>query len=305
MPPARTSAIAANARPLPTPLPQPPADQAAPALPTVEPHQDAAIAPLPAVPEGAGTTGGAGREYGAANRDAGESVHAGTLNGLGALSLQATGIGVQSVLGRIAAAVHAAQGSRAPIQRTADRVSAVLVPVVLGIAVASFLIWLAAGAGPDAAVGRFVAVLVVACPCALGLATPTAILVASGRGAREGCLLRTADALQRLASVDAIALDKTGTLTHGVPQLERVAPVADGFDENEILRLAGAVERPSEQPLASAVVQAAEERGLTLPPVNHFQAEPGRGVHGEVEGRRSGSAAHGAIRAAAAASLMN
>ena len=232
----------------------------------------------------------------------GESVHAGTLNGLGALSLQATGIGVQSVLGRIAAAVHAAQGSRAPIQRTADRVSAVLVPVVLGIAVASFLIWLAAGAGPDAAVGRFVAVLVVACPCALGLATPTAILVASGRGAREGCLLRTADALQRLASVDAIALDKTGTLTHGVPRLERVAPVADGFDENEILRLAGAVERPSEQPLASAVVQAAEERGLTLPPVNHFQAEPGRGVHGEVEGRAIWI---GSPRAAAEADLFD
>ena len=218
----------------------------------------------------------------------GDRVHAGTLNGTGALSLQATGIGADSAVGRIAAAVHRAQGSRAPVQRLADRVSAIFVPIVLGIAALAFAGALLAGEGSGVGLARVVAVLVVACPCALGLATPTAVIVAVGRGAREGVLVREARAIEALAAVDTLVLDKTGTLTEGRPAVTRIERLeADGErDESELLRLAAAVEASSEQPLARAIVAAAEARGAAPAPCSDFRAEPGRGVRGTVEGRR-------------------
>ena len=216
-------------------------------------------------------------------RGPGERVHAGTMNGLGAVQLRATGIGEQSVLGRIAAAVHAAQGSKAPVQRLADRVSGVFVPTVLAIAAVTFVAWMVLGPGWEEALAHVVAVLVVACPCALGLATPTAVMVATGRGAREGCLFHDAGALERLAGVDVMVLDKTGTVTEGRPTLRRVVELdAARFDETELLRLAAAVERSSEQPLARALVTAARERGAPPAAARDFQAEPGRGVRGTV-----------------------
>ena len=219
----------------------------------------------------------------AVERGPGERVHAGTLNGHGALNVRATGIGERSVLGRIAAAVHAAQGSKAPVQRLADRVSAWFVPMVLLVAAATLVAWLAAGAGWETALARVVSVLVVACPCALGLATPTAVMVATDRGAREGCLFRDAGALERLAGANVLVLDKTGTVTLGRPTLRRVVILGDGdLDEAELLRLAAAVERSSEQPLARAITAAAGERGVPPAAARDFRAEPGRGVRGLV-----------------------
>ena len=221
-------------------------------------------------------------------RGPGEEVRAGSINGDGALAVQATGIGEESAIGRVASAVYSAQGSRARVQRLADRISAVFVPAVLGLALTSFVVWLVLDAPFESALARLIAVLVVACPCALGLATPTAILVAVGRSAREGILLRDADALERLATVDTMALDKTGTLTRGAPQLRevlRLDEAAAGPDENEALRLAASVERSSEQPLARAIVDAARERGTELSTCTDFRAEPGRGVVGRVDGR--------------------
>lgn len=216
-------------------------------------------------------------------RGAGEAVHAGTLNGLGALSVKAERVGLDTALGRIAEAVRAAQGSRGESQRLADRISAVFVPGVLALAALTCVAWLLAGASVADALTRVVAVLVVACPCALGLATPTAIVVASGRGAREGCLFRDAPALERMARVDTAVLDKTGTLTRGEPELSHLVPL-DGSDEAQLLTFAAAVERGSEQPLARAVLAAAAQRGLTVPMATGILAEPGRGIGGTVEG---------------------
>ncbi len=215
----------------------------------------------------------------------GDRVHAGTLNGLGALSVQAERIGADSAVGRIAEAVHMAQGSRAPVQRLADRISAVFVPLVLAVAVASAAGWLASGAGWSVALAHVVSVLVIACPCALGLATPTAVMVATGRGARDGALIRKAAAIETLARIDVLALDKTGTLTRGEPKVARIVPLDPEVPEDELLRLAAAAERGSEQPLAQAIRAPAEERGLAVPDADDFTAEPGRGVRATVEGR--------------------
>ncbi len=220
-------------------------------------------------------------------RAPGDEVHAGTINGVGALSIQATSIGEDSTLGRITRSVHAAMGSRAPVQRLADRISAVFVPAVLTLALFTLLAWTFAGAGWEQALSRTVAVLVIACPCALGLATPTAVLTAVGRAARRGLLIRDAQALEALSQVNLLALDKTGTLTEGHPTLvsiELLEPEASP-DADTILSLAAAVESQSEQPIARAVVHAAEERGLTLPKATGFEAEPGQGVTAQVEGQ--------------------
>jgi len=217
-------------------------------------------------------------------RGPGEKVFAGSINGAGSISLQAGAVGAASALGRITRAVREAQGSRAPIQRLADRVSAVFVPVVLAAALVTLLTWWVLD-GPQSAVSHAVAVLVIACPCALGLATPTAILVASGRGAREGVLIRTADALERLAQVDAVAFDKTGTLTAGEPTVKAVR-VAEGVDPEELLALVAAAEVPSEQPLSGAIVRHARGLGLSLRPAQDFQAEPGRGIRATVDGHQ-------------------
>ena len=248
-------------------------------------------------------------------RRPGDKVHAGSINGTGALTLRCTAVGPSSALGRITQAVHAAQGSKAPAQRLADRVSRVFVPIVLGIAALAFVAALATGAGWPVALGRLVAVLVVACPCALGLATPTAILVASDRGAREGLLIKEAAALEELSLVNRIVFDKTGTLTAGKPQLRRIlvttdfvpppapgpggmpdpsapAPEPAGASDEAyataqagLLSLAAALERSSEQPIARALVGAAEDDGLFLFPSQDFAAQPGRGVTGTVRRR--------------------
>lgn len=233
----------------------------------------------------------------AQERRPGDRVHAGTLNGTGALTIKVLAVGASSALGRIAEAVHAAQGSKAPAQKLADQVSRVFVPIVLAIAALAFLAALLAGSGLDVAASRLVAVLVVACPCALGLATPTAILVASDRGAKEGLLVRNAAALEELSGADTFVFDKTGTLTAGEPELRRVV-VADGFEPppglpgseplepaDGLLGLAAALESQSEQPIARALVAAARQKNLTLFPAQDFAAQPGRGVTGVVRKR--------------------
>ena len=214
----------------------------------------------------------------------GDRRWAGTLNGTGSLSLKATGIGAATALGRITEAVHRAQGTRPPIQRLADRVSAVFVPAVLACAAVTLVAWLLAGADPPAALGYAVAVLVIACPCALGLATPTAIMVATGRGASEGLLTRDAASLERLALVDTVAFDKTGTLTAGRPELRSVERPPDAPAEEVILTRVAAVERLSEQPIARGLVEAAAARDLTIPMATGFEAFPGRGVRATVAG---------------------
>ncbi|MCL4123786.1 UNVERIFIED_CONTAM: hypothetical protein GTU68_055285 [Idotea baltica] len=213
----------------------------------------------------------------------GAKVYAGTINGLGAISMKATGVGAVTALGRITRAVQAAQGSRAPIQQLADRVSAVFVPAVLTIAAVTFGAWLFFGTLPDA-IEHTVAVLVIACPCALGLATPTAILVASGRGAREGVLIRKAEGLERLAQVDAVVFDKTGTLSAGKPVVQTLQ-TCGAWSESDLLQSAAAVELGSEQPIAQAILEFAKERALPIPKSEGFLAEPGRGVRAQVEGR--------------------
>jgi P-type Cu+ transporter len=216
-------------------------------------------------------------------RGPGDVVHAGTLNGLGAISLRATAVGASSAVGRIAASVREAQGSRAPVQKLVDRISAVFVPAVLAIAVLVFGGWLLVGASVSSALAFSVAVLVAACPCALGLATPAAILVASDRGASEGVLVRNAAAFETLAKVDTLVFDKTGTLTQGKPRVVSIARAdAGGPADDRWLALAAAVERSSEQPLGRSILEAATERGLELEPVREFRAEPGHGVEARV-----------------------
>ncbi|MCC7283985.1 MAG: cadmium-translocating P-type ATPase [Acetobacteraceae bacterium] len=219
-------------------------------------------------------------------KSAGERVVGGTLNGQGSFVMRADRIGQETVLARIVAMVAGAQRSRAPIQRLADQVSGWFVPAVLVVAVLAFAAWASFGPEPRLAFGLVaaVSVLIIACPCALGLATPMSIMVGMGRGAQQGVLIKDAEALERMESIDTLVVDKTGTLTRGRPEV--VALVArDGIAEAELLRLAAALERPSQHPLAEAVVRAAAARGLSVPSVEGFHAPSGRGVTGRVEGR--------------------
>ncbi|HET9904221.1 MAG TPA: heavy metal translocating P-type ATPase [Xanthobacteraceae bacterium] len=221
-------------------------------------------------------------------KGAGEKVIGGTINTTGSVIMRAEKVGRDTMLARIVQLVAAAQRSRAPIQRLADRVSAWFVPLVIAIALAAFAAWATFGPEPRSAYGLVAAVtvLIIACPCALGLATPMSIMVAVGRGAREGVLIRSADVLERLERVDTIVLDKTGTLTEGKPKVVAVSPAA-GFTEDEILRVAASVEQASEHPLAHAIVVAARERGLALAPVRGFDSPAGKGAVGLVERRRA------------------
>jgi Cu+-exporting ATPase len=217
---------------------------------------------------------------------AGSRVIGATLNATGSFVMRAERTGGDTLLARIVALVAEAQRSRAPVQRLADTVAAWFVPAVVAVAVLAFGAWLALGPEPRAAhaLVAAVSVLIVACPCALGLATPMSILVGVGRGATAGVLVRNAEALETLARASTLVLDKTGTLTEGRPRLMRVA-TASGLDETEALRLAASLERASEHPLAAAVLAAARERGTGLAEVAGFAAVPGRGVRGSVEGR--------------------
>lgn len=220
-----------------------------------------------------------------AERGPGDELRAGSLTLDGALTLVATRVGAASSLARVAEAVRRAQGSRPRIQRLADRASRVFVPAVLALALATLGGWLLAGASAPEALGHAVAVLVIACPCALGLATPMAIVAATARAAREGLLVRDAEVFERLASVERVAFDKTGTLTSGKPRLTSVL-LAPGVasSEDELLSRAAAVEEASEQPLARAVVEEARRRELPFGRALGFRAQPGAGVEGRVRG---------------------
>jgi Cu+-exporting ATPase len=217
----------------------------------------------------------------------GARVIGGTVNGTGGFAMRADRVGEDSVLGQIVRMVSEAQRSRAPIQALADRVSAIFVPAVVLVALLSFLGWLLPGA-PAPRLGHAlvaaVSVLIIACPCALGLATPMSIMVAAGRGATAGILIKNAEALERLEKVDTLVVDKTGTLTEGKPRL--VAVKAVGVKEGEVLRLAATVERGSEHPLAAAVVNAAQERGISLLSTQEWESVVGKGVVGAVDGQR-------------------
>jgi len=217
---------------------------------------------------------------------AGDQVIGATLNGTGSLVIEARRVGRDTMLSRIVEMVASAQRSRAPIQKVADSVAGLFVPVVIGVAALAFVGWAVWGPAPSLAYALVsaIAVLIIACPCALGLATPMSIMTATGRGAQAGVLIRNAEALERFATVDTLIVDKTGTLTEGKPRLVAVLPEA-GFDEAGVLRLAASLERGSEHPLADAIVKGAETRGLTLTDAQDFEAITGKGVTGMVEGR--------------------
>jgi Cu+-exporting ATPase len=213
----------------------------------------------------------------------GDVVAGATVNAGGRLLVRATRVGSGTQLAQMAALVELAQTGKAPVQRLADRVSAVFVPIVIGLAVATLGYWLAVGAGAEAAFTAAVAVLIIACPCALGLATPTALLVGTGRGAQLGILIKGPQVLESTRRVDTIVLDKTGTVTTGRMQLVEVIPAA-GVDQPELLRLAGALEDASEHPVAAAIARGARERVGDLPGVESFVGAQGLGVHGMVDG---------------------
>ncbi|MDX1418427.1 MAG: heavy metal translocating P-type ATPase [Rubricoccaceae bacterium] len=215
----------------------------------------------------------------------GDAVVGGTVNRTGAFRLRVTRTGRSTTLAQIVRLVREAQSRKAPIQALADRVAGVFVPVVLVIALAAFAVWLAVGPEPRLAYALLtaVSVLIIACPCALGLATPTALVVATGRAAEHGLLLKGGDAIERVRDVDVVLFDKTGTLTLGAPRLTDAVPL--GGDEASLLALAAAAEAQSEHPIAGAVVAEAEARGLPLPPVSAFQTETGLGVAATVDGR--------------------
>ena len=221
---------------------------------------------------------------------AGSRVIGATVNGSGSMVMRAERVGSETLLAQIVKLVGQAQRSRAPIQRLADRVSAYFVPAVMAIALAAFLVWFFFGPEPRFAhaLVNAVAVLIIACPCALGLATPVAIMVATGRGAHGGVLIKNAEALEILEKVDTLVIDKTGTLTEGKPRVVEIGRVSGGgrFSEDELLRVAASLERASEHPLAAAIVKAASDKGLVLAEPKDFRYEQGKGVEGTVEGKR-------------------
>lgn len=215
----------------------------------------------------------------------GASLRAGTINQAGSLTMRATAVGSHTLLAQIVRMVEQAQASKLPIQALVDRVTSWFVPVVMSLAALTFAVWYLLGPEPSMALVNAVGVLIIACPCAMGLATPTSILVGTGRGAELGLLFRHGEALQRLAETKIVAMDKTGTLTLGHPQLTDWFTVP-GFDERSVLRDVAALEVQSEHPIARAIVQAAQQRGLILPTLDDFVAEVGFGVSGGVECRR-------------------
>ncbi|WP_086466735.1 heavy metal translocating P-type ATPase [Oceanibaculum nanhaiense] len=217
-------------------------------------------------------------------KQAEDNVIGGSVNGSGLVEIAVTAVGGDSLLARIIERVQGAQASKAPVQRLVDKVSGIFVPIVLAIALVTFLGWLAAGAGSETAILNAVAVLVIACPCALGLATPTAIMAGTGVAAKAGILIKDAEALERAHGIRTVVFDKTGTLTEGRPRVTALLP-AEGVADEELLSLAASVQQGSEHPLAKAVLAAAEERGGGIPKAQDFDSLPGRGVMATVEGR--------------------
>lgn len=219
-------------------------------------------------------------------KTAGESVTGGTLNKNGSLIITAAKVGDETMLARIVEMVSTAQRSRAPIQGMADKVASIFVPTIIAISLAAFFVWLFAGPHPSFifAIVSSVSVLIIACPCALGLATPMSIMTATGRGAQAGILIKDAEALERMAGIDTVIVDKTGTLTEGRPVLTDIIP-CEGFSADEILSAAAALERASEHPLADAVISGARERDVEIPPAEMFQSVTGKGLTGTVANR--------------------
>ncbi len=219
-------------------------------------------------------------------KEIGAAVIGGTINQSGALIITAEKVGHETMLARIVQMVADAQRSRAPIQRLADQVSSWFVPLVIGVAVAAFAAWMTFGPEPrfTFALVAAVAVLIIACPCALGLATPMSIMVGVGRGAQHGVLIKNAEALERMEKVDTLVVDKTGTLTEGKPSVTAIVTAGD-WSEDDLLRLAAGVERASEHPLALAVVSSAKARGIAIPAVAEFDSPTGKGALGVVEGK--------------------
>jgi len=219
-------------------------------------------------------------------KEAGGKVIAGTLNQSGSFVMRADKVGRDTLLSQIVRMVADAQRSRAPIQRLADQVAGWFVPTVIAVALIAFAAWATFGPEPRMAFGLVaaVSVLIIACPCALGLATPMSIMVGVGRGAQAGVLIKNAEALERMEKIDTLVVDKTGTLTEGKPKVVSIVAAA-GFEENDILRLAASVERASEHPLADAIVRAAKDRNLSLAPVEGFDSPTGKGAAGKVDGK--------------------
>ena len=222
-------------------------------------------------------------------KGAGESVIGGTVNTTGSFIMRAERVGAETMLARIVQMVAEAQRSRAPIQKLADRVAGVFVPAVIVVAIVTFLVWAFIGPEPRLAHGLInaVAVLIIACPCALGLATPMSIMVAMGKGATGGVLFKNAEAIEMLRKIDTLVVDKTGTLTEGKPKLVSITPAAD-WKEDELLRLAASLERASEHPLAAAIVRGAQERSIDLSRVDQFESLTGKGVRGKIEEQHAG-----------------
>jgi heavy metal translocating P-type ATPase len=218
-----------------------------------------------------------------AEKGEGDKVTGGTLNQSGSFVFRAERVGHETMLARIVQMVAEAQRSRAPIQRLVDVVASYFVPAVVVVAIVAFIVWSMVGPAPAMAYALLaaVSVLIIACPCALGLATPMSIMVGTGRGAQMGVLIKNAEALERFAKVDTLVVDKTGTLTEGKPRITAVVP-AEGQDEAELLKLAASLERGSEHPLAAAIVQAATERGLQLSEASEFESITGKGLRGRI-----------------------
>ena len=233
-------------------------------------------------------------------KSAGDKVIGGAINQRGSFVMRADKIGRDTMLAQIVQMVAEAQRSRAPIQRLADQVSAWFVPLVIAIAVAAFMAWAVWGPEPRYAYGLIaaVSVLIIACPCALGLATPMSIMVGVGRGAEAGVLIKNAEALERFEKIDTLVVDKTGTLTEGKPKVVALRAVG-GVGEDELLRLAASLEQGSEHPLATAIVRAARDRNLALAKVDAFDSPAGKGVTGTVDGRKAALGNRAMMEAAA------
>lgn len=218
-------------------------------------------------------------------KQAGDSVVSATMNKAGRLICRAVKVGEDTTLSQIIRLVEEASSSKAPIAKLADKIAGIFVPAVMSIAVVTFIIWMAAGGGFETAMQCAISVLVISCPCALGLATPVAIMVGTGVGARNGILIKSGDALQAARDIDTVVLDKTGTITAGKPKVTDVFGYVKGMGVDHILMLAAAIEKPSEHPLADAIVQEAESKEMVIPTVENFEAVFGKGVQGMYEGK--------------------
>jgi len=215
----------------------------------------------------------------------GDTVTGGTMNSYGAFRFTAEHVGNDSVLARIISIVEEAQGSKAPVQKLADKIAAIFVPVILAVAVVTFLIWALAFGDLNTAVISAVAVLVIACPCALGLATPTAVMVGTGIGAQRGILIKNGEVLQQAGKLDTLVLDKTGTVTLGKPEVQQILSLDDRWTPDDLLRVAASLEQYSEPPFAGAIMEhASEKRVVPEKGVEHFAATPGKGVSGALRG---------------------